>query len=94
MAEYVFLLDRSGSMSGTRIQIAKKVLVSFLEALPTGSKFNVMSFGSHYELLNEEAKPVTEENIKLAIEAVNRFSADMGGTDIHSPMMKIFRLKR
>ena len=53
-----------------------------------------MSFGSHYELLNEEAKPVTEENIKLAIEAVNRFSADMGGTDIHSPMMKIFRLKR
>lgn len=45
--EYLFLVDRSGSMHSERIATAKRALVMLLRILPSrGSKFNVFSFGS------------------------------------------------
>ena len=49
--EYVFLLDRSGSMSGLRIQKAKEALILFIKSLPQDTYFNVISFGSSSEKL-------------------------------------------
>lgn len=50
--EYVFLIDRSGSMSGSRIDTAKSTLVALLRMLPSnGTLFNVTSFGSRTESL-------------------------------------------
>lgn len=57
--EYVFLVDRSGSMgdwgstaAGGRISLARKALVILLRALPSrDTVFNIVSFGSSHEVL-------------------------------------------
>lgn len=46
--ELVFVCDRSGSMGGTRINLAIQALKVFLKSLPVGVKFNICSFGSHH----------------------------------------------
>jgi Mg-chelatase subunit ChlD len=46
--DYIFLIDRSGSMSGQRINLAVGALKLFLHSLPIGSKFNIVSFGSNF----------------------------------------------
>lgn len=43
--EYVFLLDRSGSMGGRAIEKAKEALILFLKSLPIDTYFQVVSFG-------------------------------------------------
>mmetsp|Transcript_28188 Transcript_28188/g.24984 ORF Transcript_28188/g.24984 Transcript_28188/m.24984 type:complete len:108 (-) Transcript_28188:234-557(-) len=53
--EYIFLIDRSGSMSGTSIKVARETLVYFLKSLPKNSYFNVVSFGSSYKYLFNES---------------------------------------
>ncbi len=47
--EFVFLLNRSTSMKGARIENAKKALALFLKSLPIDSYFQVCSFGDSYE---------------------------------------------
>jgi uncharacterized protein with von Willebrand factor type A (vWA) domain len=65
--EFVFILDRSGSMSGTRINKAKEALVLFLKSLPPNSYFNVISFGSDYKGLFKESVKYSEEVLENAI---------------------------
>ncbi|KAF1393785.1 hypothetical protein PFLUV_G00019650 [Perca fluviatilis] len=48
-AEFVFLLDRSGSMAGSRIKNARETLLLLLKSLPMGCYFNIYSFGDCYE---------------------------------------------
>ena len=54
-SEYIFILDRSGSMSGKRINKAKESLLIFLKSLPEDSYFNVFSFGNSYVSLFPES---------------------------------------
>ena len=50
--EYIFLVDRSYSMLGDRIETAKRGLAMLLRALPArGTWFNILSFGSAHDSL-------------------------------------------
>lgn len=53
--EFIFILDRSGSMDGIRIQNAIAALEIFLRSLPEDSYFNVVSFGSSHKFLFERS---------------------------------------
>ncbi|KAL4502197.1 hypothetical protein ABPG72_000432 [Tetrahymena utriculariae] len=89
-AQFFFLIDRSGSMC-TIFQKARDTLIEFLERLPNDSYFNVISFGSGYQFLFEEAKKKTKQSMKSALDQISKFSADMGGTEIYQPLEKIFQ---
>lgn len=78
--EYIFLLDRSGSMTGQRITQAKKSLTLFLKSLPPKSRFNIVSFGSGYEFMFKEAQNYEDTSVNKAINLIERMDADMGGT--------------
>ena len=66
--EYIFLIDRSGSMYYT-IKMAREALILFLYSLPAGSKFNVCSYGSHHEFMfNERSVEYNDENMRYAID--------------------------
>jgi uncharacterized protein with von Willebrand factor type A (vWA) domain len=54
--EYIFVIDRSGSMNGQPMQLAKEALLLFLHSIPLGSKFNVVSFGTNFEKLFDTSK--------------------------------------
>eukprot|EP00347_Sterkiella_histriomuscorum_P015189 403357978 len=92
LLEYIFLIDRSGSMDGDRIQLAVQALKLFLHSLPMGSKFNVVSFGSKYNKLFEESQLYNQKTFKQAIDAIKSFKANMGGTEIFLPLKAIFSL--
>ena len=85
---FMFIVDRSGSMYGDRIEMAKESLIYFLKSLPdTQSKFNVVSFGSRYEKLFDNFVEITEDNINKAIDISNRYDADLGGTELLQPLL-------
>lgn len=88
--EYIFLLDRSGSMSGARIAMAKESLLLFLKSLPQDSFFNVVSFGSDVGVMNPQSIAYSQSSITQACENVQYFQADMGGTNIYDALKKAF----
>eukprot|EP00358_Blepharisma_japonicum_P000490 CAMPEP_0202947418 /NCGR_PEP_ID=MMETSP1395-20130829/11580_1 /ASSEMBLY_ACC=CAM_ASM_000871 /TAXON_ID=5961 /ORGANISM="Blepharisma japonicum, Strain Stock R1072" /LENGTH=752 /DNA_ID=CAMNT_0049648657 /DNA_START=120 /DNA_END=2378 /DNA_ORIENTATION=+ len=88
--EFLFVIDRSGSMQGDRINLAKKAAVLFLKSLPPGSVFNVVSFGNRFDWLNQSPIAYNSDNVENAIHSVERFEADMGGTNIYDPLNSIY----
>lgn len=64
---YLFLLDRSGSMGGSRIEKAKEALILFIKSLPIDSYFNVISFGSNFTFLRSKSEKFSKESVDSAI---------------------------
>ena len=87
---FIFLIDQSGSMSGTPINLVSKALLLFLQSLPKNSYFQLIGFGSNYEYYNKEPTEYNKENIKEIFEKIKKLKADKGGTNIYSPLKDIF----
>ena len=92
-AEFYFVLDRSGSMSGSRISVAKEALKLFVRSIPPGSMFNVVSFGSKFKWLFRDVTYYDKTSFEYAIDTIDRFRADMGGTEIYMPLKSLFDKK-
>ncbi|KAH0514365.1 von Willebrand factor A domain-containing protein 5A [Microtus ochrogaster] len=97
--EFVFLMDRSGSMglpmnnqnSQLRIEAAKETLLLLLKSLPMGCYFNIYGFGSSYEKFFPESVKYTQETMEEAVQRVKDLEADLGGTEILSPLCDIYK---
>lgn len=83
--EYIFIIDVSGSMEGEKIEETKKAVIECLKQLDEGDKFNIISFESEFEAMNIRSVEYNEENMKKAMEYINRLEA-LGGTEILDPI--------
>ena len=91
--EFIFLIDRSGSMGGNSIQSAKGALRLFLKSLPQDCYFNIISFGDSYNLMFPDPVVYNDENLESALEQVSYFEADYGGTELKQPLEDVFNCK-
>ncbi|XP_032233740.2 von Willebrand factor A domain-containing protein 5B1 isoform X2 [Nematostella vectensis] len=90
IAEFIFLVDRSGSMSGKHIFQVKEMLILFLKSLPANCYFNLIGFGSYYRSVYQETQIYDEETAEHACNYVQKMRADLGGTNLILPLEFIF----
>uniref|UniRef100_A0A3B3BM22 VWFA domain-containing protein n=1 Tax=Oryzias melastigma TaxID=30732 RepID=A0A3B3BM22_ORYME len=97
--EFVFLLDRSGSMDSpisnrnwqeTRISSARDTLLLLLKSLPMGCYFNIYSFGSRFDQVFPNSMEYSQESMEEALKKVEGMQADLGGTEILQPLKQIY----
>src|SRR5262249_19764304 len=79
--EFIFVIDRSGSMSGGPIQQAKNALRACLRALGTDDSFNIQTFDDKVEWFKDHSQPVTQDSVNAADAWLNSVDA-RGGTEI------------
>ena len=79
--ETIFVIDTSGSMSGTSIEQARAALLLALNRLTAQDRFNVIQFNSVTHVLFSQAQPVTPQTLRKALHYVDNLKAN-GGTEI------------
>ena len=88
---FIFLVDQSGSMSGKSIDLVKQALLFFIQSLPANSYFQLIGFGSNFKKYNEEPVIYNKENVEKIINIINDLKANLGGTNISSPLDAIYK---
>ncbi|KAG2148792.1 hypothetical protein DEU56DRAFT_81180 [Suillus clintonianus] len=81
--EYIFVIDRSGSMKGAPMETAKRTLEMLLHLLPDSqTTFNIFSFGAKVDGLWGKSVPFDQPGMQRAISNVQAMQANYGGTEI------------
>ncbi|XP_062260224.1 von Willebrand factor A domain-containing protein 5B2 isoform X1 [Platichthys flesus] len=89
--ELLFLVDRSGSMSGTNIHRVKEAMVVALKSLPSGTILNIVGFGTTIKPLFTSSKLCTDVTLMQAYEYVQRMRADMRGTNLLGALSWVYQ---
>lgn len=89
----IFIVDRSGSMSGSKMDITKQALQLFIKSLPSENcLFQIISFGTNHSFLenahSKKGEPLeyNQENLDFATKKIEGFYANMAGTQIYQPL--------
>ena len=83
--DVIFILDVSGSMSGTSIEQARSSLIHALNRLAPEDRFNIIWFNDRSEQLYPRARHATPHNIDIASNVISKLTAD-GGTVMQSAL--------
>ena len=76
---FVFVVDRSGSMGGWKMAGAKQTLQLCLRSLPPGSLFQIVCFGTFFSKLFHDGSAVYDDDtLARATSFVDGMSANMG----------------
>jgi hypothetical protein len=66
--EYLFLIDRSGSMSSGRLDMAKQCVTLLLRCLPNKhTVFNIFDFESNHRQLWRRSRPYDDQSLREAV---------------------------
>ncbi len=85
--DVVFVLDKSGSMSGDKIEQAKEALKFTLNSLNEGDRFGLVTFSTGVTAYKDAMEPAGSGNIADAVDFVDGIEA-LGGTDIHGGLLE------
>uniref|UniRef100_A0A8C7ZFC1 Inter-alpha-trypsin inhibitor heavy chain H3 n=1 Tax=Oryzias sinensis TaxID=183150 RepID=A0A8C7ZFC1_9TELE len=83
----VFVIDRSGSMSGRKMSQTREALLAILDDIHEEDYFALVQFDDRIDFWKENLTKATEENVAEAMSYVKTIQ-DNGGTDIHGGLMK------
>jgi len=89
--DIVFLLDKSGSMSGEKIQQAKDALIYCLNKLDEGDRFNIVFFSTNVESFNKTLVNPSGHR-REAINFIKNIEAS-GGTNINDALLEALKFK-
>jgi uncharacterized protein YegL len=87
--EFIFIVDRSGSMDGRRISLVREAMQKIIGELPKESYFNVISFGSSFDYMFSSSVPLSDGYTGTAKNKFDTFEADYGGTEILQPINSV-----
>ncbi|XP_021966511.1 von Willebrand factor A domain-containing protein 5A [Folsomia candida] len=90
--EFIIILDRSSSMDGDKIVLAKQALHFALQSLPVSCFFNVVAFNGTHSMIFEASQPYTQENICIAKKFLDGINA-MGYTNLFPVLQDILSSK-
>lgn len=85
MKDFVIVIDKSGSMSGTKIQEARDAATFMVNNLNLGDAFNVVAFDGLPISWNGDLQPFTANNMLSALSWIDQINAD-GGTNINDAL--------
>lgn len=89
--DVVFVFDTSGSMSGEKIEQARRALLNLLGNLNERDFFNIVTFSSDVRPFRDRMTPVSAQ----AIDAARDFARDIkavGGTNINDALLEALKL--
>ena len=73
-------------MKGGEIKLASECFLFFIKSLHMDCYFDVVCFGSEFNVLFENPVPYTNENAQKAIDFARSLRANVGGTVLSSPL--------
>lgn len=83
--DFIFVLDRSGSMEGEKIEQAKAALRFCMRNLNDGDRFNLISFHTDVEPFSKKLVPVKDKR-EEALAFISHLDAQ-GGTNINDALL-------
>lgn len=86
------VLDRSGSMSGKKIEQVREAALQILEALQPGEAFNVITYNDSVSRLNQRPVIKNPDSIKKARKYLEETQAG-GGTNIHAALTEALSIE-
>jgi Ca-activated chloride channel family protein len=90
--EITLVIDRSGSMSGKKIEQAKESALQVIEGLKTGESFNIITYSDEVEVFSEHAVVKSKETIDNARSFIEAIVA-RGGTNLHEALLRSLQNK-
>ena len=76
-------------MEESRISLAREAMLLFIRSLSVGAHFNIIRFGSHYDILfkSETLTAMYNESTAKEAERLSKsMEADFGGTELLEPL--------
>lgn len=90
--EITLVIDRSGSMSGKKIDQAKESALQVIEGLEMGESFNIVTYSDEVEAFAEKAVVKSEETLANARGFIEAIVA-RGGTNMYGALQRSLQSK-